>query len=117
MTAMDELAEVLRVENAALAAMDWDAATGMVERKRAALERLAAERSAVGAVDPEAAREVDGLATENRDRLRRALDTQREVIGIVAHALRDAEPPRRYAPTGLLAAARAAQPRALSARV
>jgi hypothetical protein len=120
------LAEALRAENEALAALDLPRAAALASRKIAASDAFAAAYAAQakhgaapqGAVREAAARlagRLDELGRENRRLLERAVALQSRVIETIAGAALPRGPVHGYAPAG-----RAAPPRApalaLSAR-
>jgi len=84
------LADVLERENDALRAMDLRRAATLLPEKTGAIADLtAAGEPVLGLPAPtivSAARRLDGLATENRRLLERAIAVQQRVIGIVVHA-------------------------------
>ncbi len=106
MSPAQALADLLTRENAALAALDFAAATALLTAKEAAV----AEALAAGALPPDLA----PLIAENRRRLEHALQVQRRVLGMMARAVPQA-PAQRYGASGSLAAARSA-PVLVSAR-
>ena len=120
--ATNELAEILVIENAALTALDLVAAGRMLECKQAATAAFeAAQRSAMaarGTVDVKALRvaalRLQKVTEENRRLLERAIGVQNRVLGIMAKAVRTADPTPRYARSGVYAA-RPASAWALSA--
>lgn len=114
--AAERLADVLRRENAALAALDLRRAAGMLAEKQQAASALLAALAGERAPPPLHARLLQELAGENRRRLEHAIAVQGRIIGLLARALRGAPAPAaRYGATGTLAAGRAS-PVTLSAR-
>ncbi len=90
-TPISRLAAVLRLENAALAAHDAQAAAGLLPEKQAATAALQA--SLAGSVfDPRQAAQLRDLAGENAMRLSRAIDVQGRILEMVARAARQASP-------------------------
>ena len=90
--AADQLAEALLQENAALAAHDLAGAAALLAHKRAAamaFEALAAARPSglSAATIRETATRLERLAEENRALLRRGMEIQGRVLGIVAQAI------------------------------
>jgi hypothetical protein len=115
------LAETLARENAALAALDFTAATQLLaEKEEAADAFVAAQEADDGMPDPaarEAATRLAALAAENRRLLERALAIQKRVLAVIARAVPKAlGPVARYGARGGLAQA-AAPPLIVSARV
>jgi hypothetical protein len=89
MTAGHCLAEMLQVENAALAGLDLPRAGAMLARKQRALADLAAAQAMTTTPRDAAermARRLQGLALENKRLLERAIAVQGRVIGVVAEA-------------------------------
>ena len=90
MAVVNQLADVLDRENAALKAMDLPRAAGLLVEKTAAIADLTtAGDTAPASPDPALApiaRRLDGLARENRRLLERAIIAQQRVIGIVVRA-------------------------------
>lgn len=114
--AAERLADVLRRENAALAAMDLRGAAALLAEKQAAATALLDSLAGGGAPRPLHARLLSDLAAENRRRLEHAIAVQGRVIGLIARALRNATPPApRYGASGVMVAGRPA-PVTLSAR-
>ena len=100
--AVERLSALLTEENAALEAMDFARAGGLLAPKHAAADALA---EAWRAADPtpdisESMRDLGRLAEENRQLLKRAMRVQRRVLDLVAKAART--PPRtsRYGAGG-----------------
>ncbi len=88
MAAGNRLAETLRDENAALAALDLPRAGAMLARKQRALADLAAAQTVPASRDAaeRMARRLQGLAIENKRLLERAIAAQGRVIGVIAGA-------------------------------
>lgn len=88
--AAQRLADVLDRENDALRAMDLRRAVTLLPEKTAAIADLTASgESAFGPANPAlvlTAQRLDGLASENRRLLQRAIAAQQRVIGIVVRA-------------------------------
>jgi hypothetical protein len=103
------LADVLRRENSALAALDLARAASMLAEKRMAADALSVAQSMSGSLGGasdrpkllDAASELKELATENRVLLERAMAVQSRVIGVMVRAAPPAPTPR-YEPTGVL---------------
>ncbi len=105
--AIERLSALLIEENAALEAMDFARAGGLLAPKHAAADALAA---AWRAADPtpipsDTMRALGLLAEENRQLLKRAMRVQRRVLDLVAKAARSAPQGARYGAGGKLAAA------------
>ena len=103
--AVERLSALLIEENAALEAMDFARAGGLLAPKHAAADALAA---AWRAADPtpavnEKMRNLGLLAEENRQLLKRAMRVQRRVLDLVAKAARTPPPNARYGSGGKLA--------------
>ena len=101
------LANVLDRENLALKAMDLHGTTTLLAEKTAAMSDFttAAEMGS-GAAHPDlvaAMTRLDGLASENRRLLERAIAAQQRVIGIVARAMEAAIAEPSYGAAGQLA--------------
>lgn len=121
------LAEALRAENEALAALDLSRAAGLANGKIAATDAFAAAYAAQAkhGAAPEGpvreaaailARGLDELGRENRRLLERAVALQSRVIETIAAAAAPRSPLPGYAPAARAAAFRP-QALALSARV
>ncbi len=104
--AIDRLSALLIEENAALEAMDFARAGGLLAPKHAAADALAAAWRAADAppAPSERMRELGVLAEENRQLLKRAMRVQRRVLDLVAKAARSAPQGARYGSAGKLAA-------------
>jgi hypothetical protein len=100
--AIRRLSALLVEENAALAAMDFARAGGLLAAKHAAADALAAAWRAAdpGLVMGETMGELGGLAEENRQLLKRAMRVQQRVLDLVAKAARTAPQTGRYGATG-----------------
>jgi hypothetical protein len=89
-TAAQRLADILEQENDALRAMDLRRAAGLLAEKTAAIGDLTAAGEASSAPTHLSlvtiARRLDGLASQNRRLLERAIVAQQRVIGIVVRA-------------------------------
>jgi hypothetical protein len=107
---------VLARENAALAALDFAAATALLPAKQEAAEAFAraVEAEAHAPADRATAERLQILVEENRRRLEHAIRLQGRVLGLLAQALRPPVGPR-YGMHGLLRDA-AAAPVIVSAR-
>jgi hypothetical protein len=116
--AVRRLSALLVEENAALKAMDFARAGGLLAPKHAAADALAAAWRAAepGTVGNETMRELGRLADENRLLLKRAMRVQRRVLDLVAKAARSTPAVTRYGAAGkpatLLAEARNLKTRA-----
>ncbi len=100
--ALQDMAKVLREENAALAAMDFVRAGTFLAPKHAAADELAAAWRAAD-VEPSGTaqvQELGRLAEENRLLLTRAMRVQRRVLDLVARAAREAQPQNSYSAAG-----------------
>lgn len=88
--AAQHLVDVLVRENDALKVMDLRRAATLLPEKTVAIAELAASSQAVSVPSHPGlvalARELDGLASENRRLLERAITAQQRVIGIVVRA-------------------------------
>jgi len=111
------LAEALRAENEALAALDLSRAARLATGKIAASDAFAAAYAAqakhggaaAGPVRDAAAilaRRLEELGSENRRLLERAVALQSRVIETIAGAALPRVQPQGYAPAGRVAAAR-----------
>lgn len=99
--ALLDVAEVLTMENALLAACDYRGVAELLARKQAALERLsAAQRSDANEGHTDLARRVGVLTAENRRLLDRAVEVQRQVVEIICNAARDRMSGDRYGANG-----------------
>lgn len=102
--AADRLCNVLAAENHALAALDFARIGVFHDEKRAAL--VALENLAADAVDPDATRDplledrLQGLVTENRRLLERAIMVQTRIMAVLASAARTAQAPVGYGSKG-----------------
>ena len=103
--AIERLSALLIEENAALEAMDFARAGGLLAPKHAAADALAAAWRAADAppVPGERMRTLGLLAEENRQLLKRAMRVQRRVLDLVAKAARSAPQGARYGAGGMLA--------------
>jgi hypothetical protein len=113
------LAEVLRDENAALAALCFAQTAGLAAAKDRAIAafRRAREGSRGGMPGP-LALELSRLAAENKRLLERAIYVQGQVIACIARAAPKPAPgARSYGRTGALTGAGRAAPMALAARI
>ena len=118
------LADLLARENAALAALDFAAATAAAQGKRALAEQFAqasVRTARDGALDrarlAPVAREVAELALENRRLLERAVTVQNRVVASVVRAIpKPRAGGQQYGAQAAHAARRAMAPVALSAR-
>jgi hypothetical protein len=106
--AVERLSELLREENAALSAMDFARAGGLLAPKHAAADALAAAWRAAEPdhVAPEAMHTLGVLAEENRQLLKRAMRVQRRVLDMVARAAKTALRSPSYGAGGKPTAAR-----------
>ncbi len=104
--AVQRLSALLTEENAALAAMDFARAGGLLAPKHAAADALAAAWRAAEptSVVSENMRALGILAEENRQLLKRAMRVQSRVLDLVAKAARVAPQTARYAAGGKMAA-------------
>ncbi len=100
--AIRRLSDLLVEENAALAAMDFARAGGLLAPKHAAADALAAAWRAAdpAAVVSEAMCRLGVLAEENRQLLKRAMRVQQRVLDLVAKAARTAPQASGYGSTG-----------------
>ncbi len=117
--AAQEMIDVLTLENQALTALDFPAATRLLARKdmaAAALHRQGLP-GGITAGSQQIARTLLDAAEANRTLLERALAVQGRVIAAVAQAARASASPARYGARGGLATDRACHAFALSARV
>jgi hypothetical protein len=131
LVAGQRLAEALRAENIALAALDMPRAAGLADGKIRAADAFAAAQAAahktgaraIGAIRRDVARlaeDLGSLGEENQRLLRRAVAVQSRVIEVIAGAAL----PRtavgvagaRYGATGQRSAAQQAPPLALQTR-
>ena len=105
--AIERLSALLIEENAALEAMDFARAGGLLAPKHAAADALAAAWRAADTppVPSERMRQLGLLAEENRGLLKRAMRVQRRVLDLVAKAARSAPQGARYGSGGRLAGA------------
>ena len=105
--AIERLSALLTEENAALEAMDFARAGGLLAPKYAAADALAAAWRAADAppIPSERMHLLGVLAEENRQLLKRAMRVQRRVLDLVARAARSAPQGARYGSGGKLAAA------------
>ncbi len=115
--AVQRLSSLLTEENAALAAMDFARAGGLLAAKHAAADALAAAWRAAdpGTVIGDAMRDLGLLAEENRQLLKRAMRVQQRVLDLVAKAARGSQQTSRYAASGR-PASRAQGPQTFKAR-
>jgi hypothetical protein len=104
--AVARLSALLAEENAALDAMDFARAGGLLAAKHAAADALAAAWRAAEPTNvvSESMRALGILAEENRQLLKRAMRVQRRVLDLVAKAARTAPQTSRYAAGGKMAA-------------
>jgi hypothetical protein len=110
-SATEQLANTLALENAALRALDLPAAGMMLAEKQAATANFAAVQRRVMAARPAldlkalraAALRLKTETDENRRLLERAIGVQTRVLGILAIAARAADPAPRYARSGVYA--------------
>ena len=113
----EELAAVLKAENAALAALDMPRAVALLDRKSAkvaifeALRPTSSHAEAVTLLEQLAA-----LAQENRRLLDRAIKAQGRVIGVIAGLVRQTPIAPRYGARGKLRPERAPLTLTLSAQ-
>ncbi len=116
--AIDRLSALLIEENAALQAMDFGRAGGLLAPKHAAADALAAAWRAAdpGGVPHDKMRELGLLAEENRQLLKHAMRVQRRVLDLVAKAARSAPQMNRYSAAGK-PAARVAEAQSFKARI
>ena len=100
--AIERLSNLLIEENAALQAMDFARAGGLLAPKHAAADALAAAwRAADPSLVPhDKMRALGVLAEENRQLLKHAMRVQRRVLDLVAKAARSAPQMSRYGATG-----------------
>lgn len=92
--AAEALTDLLMRENAALAAVDMLAATGMLAEKQAATEALLRARAGLATLNParwQAARaalaRLDEAGARNRELLARAIRVQGRVVALLARAI------------------------------
>jgi len=127
LTAGQRLAEALRAENEALAALDLGRAAGLADRKIKASDAFAAAFAAASRTGARAegpARQVaedltarlQTLGAENRRLLERAVTVQSQVIETIAGAAMPRRAGAGYGATGRRAVPRQAQPLALATR-
>ncbi len=116
--ALDRLAAIMGRENAALTALDFNAATGLLDEKRAAIEVFEAERMCVASQPSlDAVAGLRAAALANAILIERAIAVQRRVIETVLAVARKRDAAPRYrADAGMARAGRAA-PMTLLARV
>ena len=100
--AIDRLSALLIEENAALQAMDFARAGGLLAPKHAAADALAAAWRAAdpGGVPHDKMRALGVLAEENRQLLKHAMRVQRRVLDLLAKAARSAPQLNRYGAGG-----------------
>jgi hypothetical protein len=100
--AVERLSGLLREENAALSAMDFARAGGLLAPKHAAADALAAAWRAAEPdhVAPEAMQALGVLAEENRQLLKRAMRVQRRVLDMVARAAKSGHRTPGYGSAG-----------------
>jgi hypothetical protein len=100
--AVERLSALLREENAALSAMDFARAGGLLAAKHAAADALASAWRAAEPdhVAPEAMQALGVLAEENRQLLKRAMRVQRRVLDMVARAAKNAQRTPAYGAAG-----------------
>jgi hypothetical protein len=100
--AVERLSALLAEENAALEAMDFARAGGLLAPKHAAADALAAAWRAAepGAVAVEGLSQLGRLAEENRQLLKRAMRVQSRVLDLVAKAARGSSGTQRYGAEG-----------------
>lgn len=105
-TAVERLSALLTEENAALEAMDFARAGGLLASKHAAADALAAAWRAAEptSIISDGMRKLGCLAEENRQLLKRAMRVQRRVLDLVAKAARTTPQNGRYSAGGRLAA-------------
>ena len=115
--AIQRLSALLIEENAALEAMDFARAGGLLAPKHAAADALAAAGRAAdpGAATSEKMGELGRLAEDNRQLLKRAMRVQRRVLDLVAKAACTAPQASRYGAGGR-PAVRLIDPHSLKAR-
>lgn len=103
--AVERLSVLLIEENAALEAMDFARAGGLLAPKHAAADALAAAWRAAEPTEivSDDMRVLGRLAEENRQLLKRAMRVQSRVLDLVAKAARTAPATARYGATGRLA--------------
>lgn len=119
--ATEALCGVLEAENAALRQMNITAATGLVDAKRIATDRLIAAQKAVSKVLPPEllphATRLRDLGQENRTLLERAILAQDRVLACIARAIpKGLASETRYGAKGREAKRHSTRPVALSAR-
>ncbi len=104
--AIKRLSGLLIEENAALEAMDFARAGGLLAPKHAAADALAAAWRAADPADvpTDGMQDLGRLAEENRQLLKRAMRVQRRVLDLVAKAARASPQTARYGAGGKLAA-------------
>jgi len=102
MDAVHRLSALLMEENAALEAMDFARAGGLLAPKHAAADALAAAWRAAdpGSVVTDKMIELGQLAEHNRQLLKRAMRVQSRVLDLVAKAARGAPGAQRYGAAG-----------------
>jgi hypothetical protein len=100
--AIRRLSDLLVEENAALEAMDFARAGGLLAPKHAAADALAAAWRAAdaGSVPTDKMHDLGRLAEENRQLLKRAMRVQSRVLDLVAKAARSAPHGGRYGAAG-----------------
>ncbi len=104
--AIRRLSVLLVEENAALEAMDFARAGGLLAPKHAAADALAAAWRAAdpAAIANDKMRDLGRLAEENRQLLKRAMRVQSRVLDLVAKAARSGPQSNRYGAAGKPAA-------------
>lgn len=114
---LHRLTAILRRENAALTALDFNAATGLLDEKRAAIEAFElAGRNAPGSPPLDAVAGLRSAALANATLIERAIAVQRRVIESVLAAARKRDAAPRYRADAGMARARHAAPMTLLAR-
>ena len=102
-SAGEELAAVLKAENAALAALDMPRAVALLDRKSAKVAIFEALRPTSGHAEAVTLLEqLAALAQENRRLLDRAIKAQGRVIGVLAGLVRQTPIAPRYGARGYL---------------
>ena len=114
--AMERLATIVRSENAALAALDFNAALALLGSKHDAIGAF--EAASKGGARPDEAdlARLRDAALDNTALLERAIRVQRRVIETVLASLPPQDAPPRYCPNAAMARARRTAPMTLLAR-
>jgi len=116
--ALDRLAAIMQRENAALTALDFAAATGLLDEKQVAIEAFEpAGRNAPSFPPLDAVAGLRAAALVNAGLIERAIAVQRRVIETVLAAARKRDAAPRYQADAGMARARRPAPMTLLARV